>query len=72
MDILVNNAGTLTDKRTDTVDGFELTLGTNLLGPFALTKLLFERIRSQIVNVSSGAHRSATVRLDDLHLRQHK
>jgi NAD(P)-dependent dehydrogenase (short-subunit alcohol dehydrogenase family) len=72
VDILINNAGTLTDRRTDTVDGFEMTLGTNLLGPFALTNLLLPRVRSQIINVGSDAHKSAKLHLDDLHLRQHK
>ena len=72
IDILINNAGALTERRTDTVDGFEKTLGTNLLGPFALTNLLLPRVRSQIINVGSDAHRSATLRLDDLHLRRHK
>ncbi len=72
IDILINNAGTLTDRRTDTVDGFEMTLGTNLLGPFALTNLLLPRVRSLIVNVGSDAHRSAKLLLDDLHLRNHK
>ena len=72
VDILVNNAGALTDRRTDTVDGFEATLGTNLLGPFALTNLLLPRVRSQIINVGSEAHRSATLRLGDMHLRHNK
>jgi NAD(P)-dependent dehydrogenase (short-subunit alcohol dehydrogenase family) len=72
VDILINNAGALTDRRTDTVDGFEMTLGTNLLGPFALTNLLLPKVRSQIINVGSDAHRSATLRLDDLHLRANK
>ena len=72
IDILVNNAGTLTDRRLDTVDGFETTLATNLLGPFALTNLLLPRVRSQIINVGSDGHRAATLRLDDLHLRRHK
>ncbi len=72
VDILVNNAGALTDRRVDTVDGFEMTLATNLLGPFALTNLLLPRVRSQIINVGSDAHRSATLRLDDLHLRRNK
>jgi NAD(P)-dependent dehydrogenase (short-subunit alcohol dehydrogenase family) len=71
-DILINNAGTLTDRRADTVDGFEMTLGTNLLGPFALTNLLLPRVRSQIINVGSDAHKSATLRLDDMHLRRNK
>lgn len=72
VDILINNAGALTDKRRETVDGFEMTMGTNVLGPFALTNLLFARVRSQIINVSSDGHRQATLRLDDMHLRQGK
>lgn len=72
IDILVNNAGTLTDRRVDTVDGFEMTLATNLLGPFALTNLLLPRVRSQIINVGSDGHRAATLRLDDPHLRRHR
>jgi NAD(P)-dependent dehydrogenase (short-subunit alcohol dehydrogenase family) len=72
VDILINNAGTLTDRRADTVDGFEMTLGTNLLGPFALTNLMLPRVRSQIINVGSDGEQWATLRLDDLHLRKSK
>lgn len=72
VDILINNAGTLAEKRADTVDGFETTIGTNLLGPFALTNLLVDRVRSQIITVGSQAHESATLYLHDLHLRTHK
>ena len=72
VDILINNAGALAQARAETVDGFEMTIGTNLLGPFALTNLLFGRVRSQIINVGSDAHKSATLRLDDMHLREHK
>ena len=70
VDILINNAGMLTQTREETVDGFEKTIGTNLLGPFALTNLIFPRVRSQIINVGSHAHRSAKLRLDDMHLRR--
>jgi NAD(P)-dependent dehydrogenase (short-subunit alcohol dehydrogenase family) len=72
VDILINNAGGLTQHRADTVDGFETTIGTNFLGPFALTNLLVGRVRSQIINVGSDAHKSATLRLDDMHLRSHR
>jgi NAD(P)-dependent dehydrogenase (short-subunit alcohol dehydrogenase family) len=72
VDILINNAGMLTDRRQETVDGFEATLGTNMLGPFALTNLLFARVRSQIINVASDGHRMATLRLDDMHMRHTK
>jgi len=72
VDILINNAGALTEHRTETVDGFEMMLGTNMLGPFALTNLLLGRVRSRIINVGSDAHRSATWRPDDMHLRRHR
>ena len=72
VDILINNAGMLTQQREETVDGFEKTLGTNLLGPFALTNLIFPRVRAQIINVGSHAHRSAKLALDDMHLRTNK
>lgn len=72
VDILINNAGAVAQRRSETVDGFEMTLGTNFLGPFALTNLIFDRVRSQIINVGSDAHKSAKLRLDDLHLRTTK
>ncbi|CAN5668538.1 SDR family NAD(P)-dependent oxidoreductase [soil metagenome] len=72
IDILINNAGAVVQHRSDTVDGFEMTIGTNFLGPFALTNLLLPRVRSQIINVGSDAHTSAVLRLDDPHLRTHK
>ncbi len=68
VDILINNAGGLTQEREETVDGFEKQIGQNMLGPFALTNLVFGRVRSQIINVGSDAHRSAKLRLDDMHL----
>jgi retinol dehydrogenase-12 len=60
--VLVNNAG-LAGVRGLTPDGFEVTWGTNHLGPFLLTLLLLERLEesapSRIVNVSSRAHHRA-------------
>jgi NAD(P)-dependent dehydrogenase (short-subunit alcohol dehydrogenase family) len=49
-----------------TKDGFELQIGTNHLGHFALTNLLLPKIRDRVVTVSSGAHRMGSIRLDDL------
>jgi NAD(P)-dependent dehydrogenase (short-subunit alcohol dehydrogenase family) len=47
IDLLVNNAGVMAPpKRGETVDGFELQVGTNYLGPFALTGLLLPLLRS--------------------------
>jgi NAD(P)-dependent dehydrogenase (short-subunit alcohol dehydrogenase family) len=72
VDILINNAGVVAQSRSETADGFEMTLGTNFLGPFALTNLLFSRVRSQIINVGSDAHKAAKIALDDPHLRTRK
>lgn len=72
VDVLINNAGVVTATRSETVDGFETMLGTNFLGPFALTNLLFARVRSQIINVGSDAHKTATICFDDPHLRTGK
>jgi NAD(P)-dependent dehydrogenase (short-subunit alcohol dehydrogenase family) len=72
VDILINNAGVVVQSRSDTVDGFEITMGTNFLGPFALTNLMFGRVRSKIINVGSDAHKSSTIAFDDPHLRLRK
>ena len=67
LDILVNNAGVMATPHRRTRDGFELQLGTNHLGHFALTGLLLpqlvaagtERDRARVVTVTSGMHRFA-------------
>ena len=72
MDILINNAGAVVQSRSETVDGFEITIGTNFLGPFALTNLLFDRVRSKIINVGSNAHKTSSIAFEDPHLRSRK
>jgi NAD(P)-dependent dehydrogenase (short-subunit alcohol dehydrogenase family) len=69
LDILVNNAGVMATPHRRTVDGFELQLGTNHLGHFALTGLLMPALaEARVVTVSSLMHRAARrVPLDDLH-----
>jgi NAD(P)-dependent dehydrogenase (short-subunit alcohol dehydrogenase family) len=61
--VLLNNAGAVFAKREETRAGLEATLAVNHLGPFLLTQLLLERLRSsapaRIVNVASDAHRFA-------------
>jgi NAD(P)-dependent dehydrogenase (short-subunit alcohol dehydrogenase family) len=59
---LINNAG-LAGARGLTRDGFELTWGTNHLGPYLFTRLLLDRIKqagqARIVNVASASHYNA-------------
>ena len=68
LDLLINNAGIMAIPRRETADGFEMQLGTNHLGHFALTGRLLEAIRSdgRIVTVSSQAHRMGRMDFDDL------
>ncbi|HSD78584.1 MAG TPA: oxidoreductase [Solirubrobacteraceae bacterium] len=66
LDVLVNNAGVMATPERRTKDGFELQIGTNHLGPFALTNLLLPAIADRVVTVSSGMHRAGAIRLDDL------
>jgi len=70
VDLLVNNAGVMATPRARTADGFELQLGTNHLGHFALTGLLLPLLLatpgSRVVNVSSLAHRMGRIDFDDL------
>jgi NAD(P)-dependent dehydrogenase (short-subunit alcohol dehydrogenase family) len=66
VDVLVNNAGVMATPERRTKDGFELQIGTNHLGHFALTNLLLPHVRDRVVTVSSGAHRMGSIRLDDL------
>ena len=66
IDVLVNNAGVMAPPERRTADGFELQIGTNHLGHFALTNLLLQHVRDRVVTLSSGMHRAGRVRLDDL------
>jgi NAD(P)-dependent dehydrogenase (short-subunit alcohol dehydrogenase family) len=70
IDLLINNAGIMEPPYARTVDGYELTLATNHLGPFALTGLLLARLLetlgSRIVTVSSEGHARGAIDFDDL------
>ena len=70
-DVLVNNAGVMAPpKRFETVDGFELQLGTNFLGPFALTNLLLPLLlagdRPRVATMTSGAATFGSIDFADL------
>ena len=68
--VLVNNAGVLPSSRSLSPDGNELTLATNVLGPFLLTNelapLLRESAPARIVNVTSGGAYTQRLAVDDL------
>jgi NAD(P)-dependent dehydrogenase (short-subunit alcohol dehydrogenase family) len=71
LDLLVNNAGVMAlPQRQVTSDGFEMQLGTNYLGHYALTAHLLPSLRQgdrpRVVNLSSLAHRSGAINFGDL------
>jgi NAD(P)-dependent dehydrogenase (short-subunit alcohol dehydrogenase family) len=70
VDVLVNNAGVMMTPRRTTADGFELQLGTNHLGHFALTGLLLDRLRGgrepRVVTITSIEHKAGRIDFDDL------
>ncbi|MGI9174414.1 MAG: oxidoreductase [Rhodothermales bacterium] len=65
LDLLINNAGVMVPPFSTTEDGFELQFGVNVLGHFALTGLLLDRLTatsgSRVVTVSSLAHRQGEI-----------
>lgn len=71
VDLLVNNAGVvILGRRRTTADGFELHMGTNHLGHFALTGLLLPLLERghepRIVSLSSITHKPARLVFQDL------
>lgn len=71
LDLLINNAGVMTPpKREATSDGFELQLGANHLGHFALTAALLPLLRKgvapRMISLSSVAARQGAIDFDDL------
>jgi NAD(P)-dependent dehydrogenase (short-subunit alcohol dehydrogenase family) len=74
-DVLVNNAGVMAVPHRTTADGFEMHIGTNHLGHFALTGLLLpallRRPAPRVVTLSSTMHRTGRIAFDDLQGERH-
>ena len=70
LDLLLNNAGVMAIPRTETADGFEMQLGVNHFGHFALTGHLIDMLTStpgaRIHNTSSSAAFGGAINFDDL------
>jgi NAD(P)-dependent dehydrogenase (short-subunit alcohol dehydrogenase family) len=69
IDVLILNAGVMATPFALTKDKFEMQMGTNHLGHFALTGLLQKQIKERVVAVSSQMHRTARIgnfTIDDL------
>ena len=72
--LLLNNAGIMATPQQKTKQGFELQIGTNHLGHFALTRLLLPLIEDdgRVVTVASTAHTMGSVESADLNFVQRK
>ncbi|MCM3611871.1 oxidoreductase [Planococcus sp. MERTA32b] len=70
LDLLINNAGVMMPPYSKTKDGFEMQFGSNHLGHFALTALLFPLLNhtpdSRIVTTGSLAHNRGAIDFDNL------
>jgi NAD(P)-dependent dehydrogenase (short-subunit alcohol dehydrogenase family) len=71
LDLLLNNGGVMAPpKRMGTIDGFELQMGTNYLGHFALTlrllPLILQAAGPVVTTMSSGVASLGRIRFDDL------
>ena len=71
LDLLVNNAGVMAPPtRMTTADGFELQMGSNYLGPFALTIRLLPALLAapapRVATMSSGTANYGRIHFDDL------
>jgi retinol dehydrogenase 12 len=68
LDVLVNNGG-VSPTELSRVEGVEITIATNHLGPFLLTNLLLDALKasapSRVVTVSSVMHKRARFDLSD-------
>lgn len=76
LDILINNAGIMYCPYSKTQDGFEMQMGTNHLGPYALTAqlmpLLMKTANSRIVNTASLAHLTGNIDFEDINWENRK
>jgi NAD(P)-dependent dehydrogenase (short-subunit alcohol dehydrogenase family) len=76
LDILINNAGVMMCPFSKTEDGFEIQMGTNHLGHFALTGLLMPLLKNtkgaRIVATSSIAHLQGNIDFEDINWEKRK
>ncbi len=76
LDVLINNAGIMMCPYSKTKDGFEIQMGTNHLGHFALTghlmPILLDTLGSRLVVTSSIAHKPGNINFDDINWETRK
>ena len=74
IDVLINNAGIMASPFARTKDGFEIQMGTNHLGHFALTGLLMPLLMktraSRVVATSSIVHSQGIIDFSDINWKE--
>jgi len=74
LDVLVNNAGAMVPERRLSADDIELSLATNVVGPFLLTNLLLPTMAAQgagrVILVSSGGMYTQRLDVGDLEFEE--
>jgi retinol dehydrogenase 12 len=72
LDILINNAGGYFPKRSETLEGIEMTFALNHLSYFLSANLLMDKLKAsnegKIINVSSSAHLFSKLDFDDIQM----
>jgi NAD(P)-dependent dehydrogenase (short-subunit alcohol dehydrogenase family) len=69
LDVLISNAGVFENRRRVTDDGLEMTMAVNHFAPFLLTRRVLPAViaaQGRVVVVSSMAHQSGRIDLEDL------
>jgi NAD(P)-dependent dehydrogenase (short-subunit alcohol dehydrogenase family) len=74
LDVLINNAGAVYLRRSEGIDGIEMTFAGNHLAPFLLTNLLLGTLKqsspARIINVSSNSHAGREIDFADIENRR--
>ena len=71
IDALIHNAGALTAERRDNSDGVEMTVASQVVGPFLMTHLLLDALGAaggRVITMSSGGMYSSPLRVDGLQM----
>ncbi|KRY47087.1 Retinol dehydrogenase 13 [Trichinella britovi] len=74
VNLLINNAAVMYAVPLPTVDGFEPHISVNFLGPFLLTLLLLDKLKSsapsRIINLTDASCKRAKINFDDFNAEQ--
>ncbi len=72
IDVLVHNAGALSNERHTSPDGIELTVASQVVGPFLLTALLLPALRAavpaRVITMSSGGMYASNLEVERLEM----